>query len=90
MDLPGIVLMLPLKIPSLLDSRYGFAAFNLHFILIIISLSLVNFIFKDELGRLTLNVCQTVAHGVLVFLPSYRMLQVSGFNFQQKLFSFEK
>ena len=31
-----------------------------------------SFGFQDELGRLALNVCQTVAHGVLIFLPSYR------------------
>ena len=31
-----------------------------------------SFGFQDELGHLTLSVCQAVAHGVLVFLPSYR------------------
>ena len=35
-----------------------------------------SFLFQDELGMLTLNVCQTVAHGVLVFLPSYRFWSI--------------
>jgi len=30
--------------------------------------------FQDEVGRLVLNVCVRVPHGVLVFLPSYKML----------------
>ena len=30
--------------------------------------------FQDEIGRLTLSVCRTIAHGVLLFLPSYAML----------------
>jgi Fanconi anemia group J protein len=30
---------------------------------------------KDELGRLVLSVCQTIPHGVLVFLPSYSLLE---------------
>ena len=30
--------------------------------------------FQDEVGRLVLNICSTVAHGVLVFLPSYKLL----------------
>ncbi|XP_069040456.1 Fanconi anemia group J protein isoform X2 [Lepisosteus oculatus] len=30
--------------------------------------------FQDEVGALMLSVCQAVAHGVLCFLPSYKML----------------
>jgi hypothetical protein len=29
--------------------------------------------FQDEVGRLVLGICQTVPHGVLVFLPSYKV-----------------
>lgn len=32
------------------------------------------FDFQDELGALLLSICQTVSHGVLCFLPSYKML----------------
>ncbi|KAM6465011.1 Fanconi anemia group J protein [Liasis olivaceus] len=32
------------------------------------------FEFQDEVGELLLSVCQTVGHGVLCFLPSYKML----------------
>ncbi|XP_061073345.1 Fanconi anemia group J protein [Conger conger] len=32
------------------------------------------FAFQDEVGGLLLRVCQTVGHGVLCFLPSYKML----------------
>ncbi|XP_069082547.1 Fanconi anemia group J protein isoform X2 [Pleurodeles waltl] len=32
------------------------------------------FDFQDEVGALLLSVCQTVSHGVLCFLPSYKML----------------
>ncbi|XP_035239801.1 Fanconi anemia group J protein isoform X2 [Anguilla anguilla] len=32
------------------------------------------FAFQDEVGALLLRVCQTVGHGVLCFLPSYKML----------------
>ena len=31
-------------------------------------------IFQDEVGRVTLAVCNTIAHGVLLFLPSYSLL----------------
>ncbi|KAM8976031.1 Fanconi anemia group J protein [Pelodytes ibericus] len=31
--------------------------------------------FQDEVGALLLSVCQTVSHGVLCFLPSYKMLE---------------
>jgi len=30
--------------------------------------------FQDELGKLILRICETVPHGVLVFLPSYKLL----------------
>ncbi|KAI8502870.1 Fanconi anemia group J protein [Branchiostoma belcheri] len=30
--------------------------------------------FQDELGQLVLQVCQTISHGVLCFLPSYKLL----------------
>lgn len=30
---------------------------------------------QDELGRLLMNVCETVPHGVLCFLPSYSLLE---------------
>ncbi|XP_073429317.1 Fanconi anemia group J protein isoform X3 [Dendrobates tinctorius] len=33
------------------------------------------FEFQDEIGALLLSVCQTVSHGVLCFLPSYKMLE---------------
>eukprot|EP00079_Xenopus_tropicalis_P033313 XP_017947084.1 PREDICTED: Fanconi anemia group J protein isoform X3 [Xenopus tropicalis] len=33
------------------------------------------FDFQDEIGALLLSVCQTVSHGVLCFLPSYKMLE---------------
>lgn len=33
-----------------------------------------SFDFQDEVGRLVLQVCRKVPHGVLLFLPSYRML----------------
>ncbi|XP_075049829.1 Fanconi anemia group J protein homolog [Mixophyes fleayi] len=33
------------------------------------------FDFQDEIGELLLSVCQTVSHGVLCFLPSYKMLE---------------
>ncbi|XP_013379461.1 Fanconi anemia group J protein homolog [Lingula anatina] len=33
------------------------------------------FAFQDELGQLVLSVCQTVPHGVLVFVSSYNMLE---------------
>ncbi|KAM5180304.1 Fanconi anemia group J protein [Mantella aurantiaca] len=33
------------------------------------------FDFQDEVGALLLSVCQTVSHGVLCFLPSYKMLE---------------
>ncbi|KAL4647191.1 Fanconi anemia group J protein [Arapaima gigas] len=33
------------------------------------------FVFQDEVGALLLRVCQTVARGVLCFLPSYKMLE---------------
>ncbi|XP_041348018.1 Fanconi anemia group J protein homolog [Gigantopelta aegis] len=33
------------------------------------------FAFQDELGQLILRVCETVPHGVLCFLSSYKMLQ---------------
>ena len=29
---------------------------------------------KDEIGRLVRDVCHRVPHGILVFLPSYKML----------------
>ncbi|KAK6473236.1 Fanconi anemia group J protein-like protein [Huso huso] len=32
------------------------------------------FDFQDEVGGLLLNICQAVPHGVLCFLPSYKML----------------
>ncbi|XP_067328247.1 Fanconi anemia group J protein [Anolis sagrei] len=32
------------------------------------------FEFQDEVGELLLSVCQTISHGVLCFLPSYKML----------------
>ncbi|TRY53591.1 hypothetical protein DNTS_015939, partial [Danionella cerebrum] len=32
------------------------------------------FAFQDEVGALLLKVCHTVSHGVLCFLPSYKML----------------
>ncbi|XP_072273320.1 Fanconi anemia group J protein isoform X2 [Pyxicephalus adspersus] len=33
------------------------------------------FDFQDEVGALLLSVCQAVSHGVLCFLPSYKMLE---------------
>ncbi|XP_041436852.1 BRCA1 interacting helicase 1 L homeolog isoform X2 [Xenopus laevis] len=33
------------------------------------------FDFQDEIGALLLSVCQTVSHGILCFLPSYKMLE---------------
>ena len=33
-----------------------------------------SFGFQDEVGRLVLRVCQTIPHGILLFLPSYSML----------------
>jgi len=30
--------------------------------------------FQDEVGRLVLDICKTIPHGVLVFFPSYKML----------------
>ena len=30
--------------------------------------------FQDEVGRLILNICSRVPHGILVFLPSYKLL----------------
>ena len=30
--------------------------------------------FQDEVGRLVLQLCSTIPHGVLVFLPSYKLL----------------
>ena len=30
--------------------------------------------FQDEIGELVLGVCNTISHGVLLFLPSYRLL----------------
>jgi len=30
--------------------------------------------FQDEVGRLVLEICRTVPHGILVFFPSYKML----------------
>ncbi|KAM7443565.1 Fanconi anemia group J protein [Porites harrisoni] len=32
------------------------------------------FTFQDEVGKMVLNVCETVPHGVLCFFPSYNML----------------
>jgi Fanconi anemia group J protein len=32
------------------------------------------FEFQDEVGRMVLEVCRVIPHGVLVFLPSYKML----------------
>ncbi|KAJ7387230.1 Fanconi anemia group J protein [Desmophyllum pertusum] len=32
------------------------------------------FTFQDEVGKMILNVCETVPHGVLCFFPSYNML----------------
>jgi Fanconi anemia group J protein len=29
--------------------------------------------FQDEVGKLVLDICKTVPHGVLVFLPSYKV-----------------
>jgi Fanconi anemia group J protein len=29
--------------------------------------------FQDEVGKLVLGICKTVPHGVLVFLPSYKV-----------------
>ncbi|XP_046279208.1 Fanconi anemia group J protein isoform X2 [Marmota monax] len=33
------------------------------------------FEFQDEVGALLLSVCQTVSHGILCFLPSYKLLE---------------
>ncbi|XP_048644152.1 Fanconi anemia group J protein isoform X2 [Marmota marmota marmota] len=33
------------------------------------------FEFQDEAGALLLSVCQTVSHGILCFLPSYKLLE---------------
>ncbi|XP_044141144.1 Fanconi anemia group J protein isoform X2 [Bufo gargarizans] len=33
------------------------------------------FDFQDEIGAVLLSVCQTMSHGVLCFLPSYKMLE---------------
>ena len=30
--------------------------------------------FQDEIGKLTLGICNKIAHGVLLFLPSYKLL----------------
>jgi len=32
------------------------------------------FTFQDEVGKMVLNICETVPHGVLCFFPSYNML----------------
>lgn len=32
------------------------------------------FAFQDEVGKVVLNICETVPHGVLCFFPSYNML----------------
>ncbi|GFR59172.1 fanconi anemia group J protein [Elysia marginata] len=37
--------------------------------------NLETFTFQDELGALVLKVCETVPHGVLCFLPSYKVLE---------------
>lgn len=42
-----------------------------------------SFGFQDEMGRLTLKVCQTIAHGILLFLPSYSMLNKLSERWQQ-------
>jgi len=31
--------------------------------------------FQDEMGRLLMNVCETVPHGVLCFMPSYLLME---------------
>ena len=41
------------------------------------------FEFQDEVGRLTLGVCKRVAHGVLLFVSSYRMLTKLSERWQQ-------
>ena len=33
-----------------------------------------SYAFQDEVGRLVFNICSTIPHGVLVFLPSYKLL----------------
>ena len=33
-----------------------------------------SYAFQDEIGKLTLGVCNTISHGVLLFLPSYKLL----------------
>ena len=33
-----------------------------------------SYIFQDEVGKLTLGVCNTISHGILLFLPSYKLL----------------
>ena len=38
---------------------------------------------KDEIGRLTLGVCGKVPHGVLLFVPSYKMLSKLSERWQQ-------
>jgi DNA repair helicase Rad3 len=42
-----------------------------------------SFAFQDELGRLIAQVCETVAHGILLFLPSYAMLNKLSERWQQ-------
>ena len=34
------------------------------------------FQFQDEVGRMVVEVCRTIPHGILVFLPSYKMLNL--------------
>ena len=40
--------------------------------------NLETYTFQDELGALVLRVCQTVPHGVLCFLPSYKVMDKLG------------
>ena len=40
-------------------------------------------ILQDEVGYLTLGVCEKVPHGVLLFLPSYNMLTKLSERWQQ-------
>ena len=37
--------------------------------------SVDTFQYQDELGELVLKICQEMPHGVLVFFPSYRLLE---------------